>query len=232
MKKLLFFCGLVFSCFAYSGEEDIRKSLHSKFPQMGEIKHLVKTPYSGLYEIVIGDQLLYTDDKGLYLIEGNVIDTTSRRNLSEERRRQLFAVDFSKLPMELALVKVKGNGKRKLAYFTDPNCGYCKKLEQELKQISDVTLYLFLYPIFNGSEEKVQSVWCSKDKIKAWDDLMLNGASLPAGKCNAPIAKIRELGRKHRVSGTPALIFGDGVMVPGYMPAADLEEALNNAAAR
>ena len=102
------------------------------------------------------------------------------------RSHQVFAVDFSGLPFNLAIKKVKGNGHRKMAYFTDPNCGYCKKLEDELKKIDNATLYLFLYPILPGSDEKIKSVWCSKNKTTAWDDLMLNNAQLPAGTCDTP----------------------------------------------
>jgi thiol:disulfide interchange protein DsbC len=128
----------------------------------------------------------------------------------------------------LAVKKVKGNGNRKMAYFTDPNCGYCKKLEHELQSVDNVTLYLFLYPLFEGSAEKVQAIWCSDDKVKAWDDLMLNGVQPAPGKCEAPSNKVLALGKKLRVNGTPALIFSNGVLNPGYMPAAELEKALDS----
>ena len=188
-----------------------------------------KSPIPGLYEVVTGDHIFYTDESAQYLIDGSMFDLKARRNLTEARSRALFAVDFNKLPLNLAIKKVKGNGTRKMAYFTDPNCGYCKKLEQELKNVDDVTLYLFLYPIFPGSEEKVQAVWCSKDRVKAWNDLMLNGIQPAAAKCDTPTAQVKQLGAKLKVNGTPALIFADGVINPGYMPAAQLEQALNNA---
>src|SRR3989338_2790553 len=120
---------------AHAGEAEIRKSILGKFPGIGKLDHVVKTQYAGLYEIIIDGQLLYTDEKGLYLFDGNVIETKSRRNLSDERRKKLFAIDFNKLPLELAVKKVKGNGKRKMAYFTDPNCTYCKRLEKELVNV-------------------------------------------------------------------------------------------------
>jgi thiol:disulfide interchange protein DsbC len=132
------------------------------------------------------------------------------------------------LPLELAVKKVKGNGSRKMAYFTDPNCGYCKKLEQELKSVDNVTLYLFLYPIFEGSAEKVQGIWCSADKAKAWDDLMLNGIQPADGKCNSPSGQILALGKQLKINGTPALIFANGIVNPGYMPADALNKALDS----
>jgi len=122
--------------------------------------------------------------------------------------------------------KVKGNGKRKMAYFSDPNCGFCKRLEKELSKVDDVTLYLFLYPIFQGSDEIVRNVYCAKDPVKAWDGLMLSGIAPAGASCKAPIDKVLALGKKLRVNGTPNLIFGDGVQVPGYLPAEELEKHL------
>jgi len=227
MKNLIALFLFTLLSSAQAGEDEIRQSLQAKFPNIGKIEHIVKTPYSGLYEIVIGDQLLYTDAQGQYLFDGNVIEAKNRRDLTEERRRQLFAIEFDKLPLELAVKKVKGNGKRKLAYFTDPNCGYCKKLEKELGKLSDVTLYMFMYPIFPGSDEIVRNVRCASDPVKTWDDLMLNGVTPARASCKTTTDKVMALGKKHRVTGTPNLIFGDGMQVPGYLPAEELEKRLN-----
>lgn len=212
---------------AHAGENEIRKSLQSKFPGIGKLEHIVKTPYAGLYEIVIDDQLLYTDEKGQYVFEGNVIESKSRRNLSEERRQVLFAIDFDKLPLELAVKKVKGNGQRKLAIFTDPNCGFCRKLEKELSGVSDVTLYFFMYPIFPGSDEIVRNVLCSKNPIKAWDDWMLSEIAPAKAICDTQTEKVMALGQKLHVNGTPNLIFGNGIQSPGFLPLEVLEKNLN-----
>lgn len=229
MKKFLTLSLLLLSCAAQAGEAEIRQSLLSKFPTLKKIEHIVKTPYSGLYEVVLGDQLLYTDEQGTYLFDGNIIDTKTRTNLTEKRSKQLFAIEFDKLPLDIAVKKVKGNGKRRMAYFTDPNCGYCKKLEKELAKVSDVTLYVFMYPIFQGSEELVRDVRCAKNPVKAWDDLMLNGTAPAKANCKVPTDKVRALGEKLRVNGTPNLIFSDGNQVPGYLPAEELEKNLNDA---
>jgi thiol:disulfide interchange protein DsbC len=220
--------GLLSISLAHAAETDTTTKLKGQLgKELGEITQINKSPIAGLYEVVTPDHIFYTDDSGQYLIDGSLFDIKNRRNVTEARSRQLFAIDFNKLPLDLAVKKVKGNGSRKLAYFTDPNCGFCKKLERELQNVSDVTLYLFLYPIFDGSAEKVQAVWCSKDKVKAWDNLMLNGVQPAAGKCDAPTAKVMALGKKLKVNGTPALIFANGVINPGYMPAAELEKALD-----
>jgi thiol:disulfide interchange protein DsbC len=214
--------------YAHAGEKEIRQSLQSKFPNIGPLEHIVKTPYSGLYEVIADGQLWYADAKGEFLIEGNIIEAKTRRNLSEERRRVLFAIDFDKLPLELAIVKVKGNGKRKLAQFTDPNCGFCKRLEKELSQISDVTIYSFLYPIFPGSDVIVRNVLCSKNPVKAWDNWMLSGIAPAEASCDTPqTAQVKALGQKLRVNGTPNIIFGNGKQSPGYLPVAELEKNLS-----
>jgi len=218
---------LILASTAHAGENEIRQSLQSKFPGVGKIEHIVKTPYAGLYEVVIGDQLLYTDEHGEYIFDGSVIEAKSRRDLSEERRRVLFAIDFDKLPLELAVKKVKGNGKRKLAIFTDPNCIYCRKLEKELSGVSDVTLYLFMYPIFPGSAEIVRNVLCSKDPVKAWDDWMQREVRPANAVCNTQTDKVMALGQKLHVNGTPNLIFGNGIQAPGFLPMQELEKNLN-----
>jgi thiol:disulfide interchange protein DsbC len=213
---------------AYAGEAEIRKSIQSKFPNIGKLDHIVKTPYAGLYEIVIDGQLLYTDEKGLYLFDGSIIDIKDRRNLSDERRKKLFAINFDKLPLDLAVKKVKGNGTRKMAYFTDPNCSFCKRLEKELAKISDVTLYLFMYPIFPNSGEIVRNVRCAKDPVKAWDDLMLNGVAPESANCETSTEKVLALGKELHVNGTPNLIFGNGANSPGYLPAEEIEKNLSD----
>ncbi|MCG6933145.1 MAG: DsbC family protein [Gallionella sp.] len=218
---------LILSSAAHAGVNEIRQSLQSKFPGIGNIEHIVKTPYAGLYEVVIGDQLLYTDEKGEYIFDGSVIDAKTRRDLSEARRRVLFAVDFDKLPLDLAVKEVKGNGKRKLAIFTDPNCPYCKRLEKELSGVTNVTLYLYLYPIFPGSHEIVRNVLCSSDPVKAWKDWMLKKIRPANAVCKTQTDKVMALGQKLHVNGTPNLIFGNGIQAPGYLPAEELEKNLN-----
>lgn len=209
---------------AQAGEKEIRQVFESKFPSKGKVEHVIKTPYSGLYEVLIGDQLIYADERGEYLFDGSVIEVKSRTNVTEQRHSEIIAVDFSKLPLDFAIKKVKGNGKRKLALFTDPNCTYCKSLEKELTKVSDVTLYLFLIPIFPGSEEIERNVYCAKDPVHVWDDWMLNGVAPPHADCKTSIDKVAELGKKLRIKTTPNVIFADGKRATGYLSAEELEE--------
>lgn len=218
--------------YAHADAAKVKDLLQKNYPQLGPIDKTYKTNILGLYEVVAQGMLFYTDKNAQYLINGNIIDLKTMRNLTEERSQKLFAIDFNSLPFDLAIKKVKGNGQRKMAYFSDPNCGFCQKLESELKNVDNVTLYLFMLSIFQGSDKKVQGVWCNKDRVKAWDNLMQNHIQPPAGTCDTPTAKLMELSQKLNINGTPALIFSDGTLIPGYRPAAELEKALNNASSR
>jgi thiol:disulfide interchange protein DsbC len=185
-----------------------------------------------LYEIQIGGDLLYTDEKVSYLINGDVLDIKAKKNLTEERKNKLAQVKFSDLPLELAAKQVKGNGKRILVTFEDPNCTYCKKLAEELQKITDVTIYTFVYPIFPQSSDVAKGIWCAPDRAKAWNDYVLRSVTPPPAKCDTSgIDKVVALGRKLNIKGTPAMIFADGSRVPGYMPAARLEKTLDKGSA-
>jgi thiol:disulfide interchange protein DsbC len=232
MLKYLLLLTLACSSVAHAAtapsEEKIKEALESKYPQLGEVDKVYKSNILGLYEVILDGKLFYTDEKTQYLIAGNIIELKSSRNLTEERNQKLFKVDFDTLPLELAVKRVKGDGSRKMAYLTDPNCGFCKKLEHELQSVDNVTLYRFLYPIFPGSDEKVKNVLCSSDPNKIWENWMVNGVTPPSASCATPqTAKVTALGKQLFVSGTPTLIFADGTKVPGYLPAPDLEKALN-----
>ncbi len=232
MLRTLLLLLLTVSCAYADTLADIKDSLQTHYPQLGRIAQVNKTPIDGLYEVITEDHLFYTDEKAQYLIDGSMYDLKTMRNLTDERARKIFALDFGKLPLDLAMKKVKGNGSRKLVIFTDPNCGFCKRLEAELQKVDNVTIYRLLFPIFPGSDEKARNVWCSKDRNKAWEDLMLKGIQPATANCETPIAKVLELGRRLKVSGTPTLIFADGTVAPGYLPAEQLEQTMNSAMAQ
>ncbi|MHB1123072.1 MAG: DsbC family protein [Ramlibacter sp.] len=212
-------------------EATIRKNLAERVPQFQKIDEIRKTEMPGLYEVRIGTDLLYSDAEGNFLINGQLIDTRSKRNLTEERMEKLMAIDFSALPLKDAFTIVHGNGKRKLAVFEDPNCSYCKRFERDMQQVDNVTVYLFLYPILGpSSTEKSKNVWCAKDRGKAWQDMMLREQAPAAASCDTTaLNRNLEFGRKHKISGTPTLIFADGTRVPGAVSAAQLEKMLAEA---
>jgi thiol:disulfide interchange protein DsbC len=216
--------------FAFANEAEIKKALEAKFPQV-KVDSVTKTPYFGLYEVFMDKQLFYTDEKVTYLFLGNIIDLKTRENVTEQRLAKLTAIPFESLPLDLAIKTVRGNGSRKVAVFSDPDCPYCKRLEKELANVTDVTIYTFLYPIPSlhpNAEQKAKAVWCSQERGKAWDDLMLRGIAPTASPtCANPVEKVMALGQKHRIFGTPTLIFPDGTVVPGAVPLAQLEKMLS-----
>lgn len=217
---------------AGASEATIKAALQKKYPDIA-VESVLKTPMAGIFEVYANGQLIYTDEKVAYLFtNASLIDTDNKVNLTEERMNRLTAIRFDQLPLDLAFKKVKGKGTRKLGYFADPNCGYCKRFEQELAKVNDVTVYMFLYPVLGAdSLEKSKSVWCSKDRVKAWDDWMFKGITpSAAGTCDTPIEKILAFGRQKNISGTPTMFFADGQRVPGAIPLDQLEQRLVAAA--
>ncbi|WP_332777303.1 DsbC family protein [Polaromonas sp.] len=220
---------------ALAQEAAIRKNLGERLPNLPKIDEVSKTPMNGLYEIrVNGSDIFYTDAEGNFLIQGHLIDTKVKRNLTEERIDKLNAVAFDTLPFKDAFTIVHGNGKRKMAVFEDPNCGYCKRFERDMQKVTDVTIYLFLYPILSpDSTEKSKNIWCAKDKGKVWQDLMLRDQPVASASCDSSaIARNIEFGRKYRITGTPTLIFSDGLRVPGAINAQQVEKHLTEAKAQ
>ena len=216
---------------ASAQEAVIRKTLAERIPQMEKIDEIRPTPMPGLFEVRIGTDLFYTDAKGNYVIQGELIDTKARRNPTEDRINKLTAVDFSALPLKDAFTLVRGDGKRKLAVFEDPNCGYCKRFERDMQNVDNVTVYLFLYPILSpDSAEKSRNIWCAKDRAAAWNDYMLRDKNPAAASCDtAALQRNLAFGRKHKITGTPTLIFADGTRVPGAVPVAEIERRLAEA---
>jgi thiol:disulfide interchange protein DsbC len=182
---------------------------------------------------VSGNDIYYTDADGSFLIQGSLIDTRVKKNLTEERLEKLNLVAFDSLPLNDAFTIVRGNGKRKMAVFEDPNCGYCKRFERDMQKVSDVTIHLFLMPILGpDSSVKSKAVWCAKDKAKAWADMMLRDQKPAAGNCDATaLTRNIEFGQQHRITGTPTLIFADGKRVPGAIGAQQVEQYLTQAKA-
>ncbi|MFM9925248.1 DsbC family protein [Variovorax sp. H27-G14] len=228
---LLAACTLGAVMAATAGEAEIRKNLPTRIPQFPAIDEVSKSPIPGIYEVrVNGAQIFYTDEQGNYLIQGNLIDVKTRKNLTEERVEKLSAVAFDQLPLKDSIKIVRGNGKRKLAVFEDPNCGYCKRFEKDMKTVDNVTVYLFLYPVLGpDSTVKSRDIWCSKDKGKAWGDWMEASAKpvTAAGNCDVTaLQRNVEFGRKYNITGTPTLIFSDGTRTPGAIPAEQVEKQL------
>ena len=212
----------------------IRKSLEAKFPG-ADIKHVAKTDYLGLYEVMLDDTLVYTDAKVGYIFVGAMYDTATKQNLTDARTRRLNRVAVDKLPYELAFKRVKGDGSRKLVLFSDADCPFCHRLENEIKGLDNVTIYTFLFPIDQlhpDAARKSKQIWCAPDKVKAWDEFFASG-KVPdnKGDCGDPVAKTQALGNSLKINATPTLVFADGTMIPGALPLPQIEKEIATAEA-
>lgn len=234
-KTALALAGLLLAGAVSAQEATIRRNLSERVPQMGRIDEVTRSPMPGLYEVRVGTELYYTDAEGNFVLHGQMIDTRQKRNLTEERVARLTAIDFDALPLKDSFTIVRGNGKRKLAVFEDPNCGYCKRFERELQKVDNLTLHVFLYPVLGpDSTVKSRNIWCARDKVQAWNDWMVRDQAITppasAAGCDATaLERNRDFGRKHQITGTPTLVFVDGTRVPGAVPAAQVEKLLADA---
>jgi thiol:disulfide interchange protein DsbC len=232
IKTALIAATLLVTLSAHAQEAVIRKNLGERIPQLQKIDEVTKSPMPGLFEVrVNGTEIFYTDAEGNFLVQGSLIDTKQRRNLTEERVDKLTAISFDALPFKDAFTIVRGNGKRQLAVFEDPNCGYCKRFERDLQNVNNVTIHMFLYPILSAdSNDKSKNIWCAKDKAKVWQDWMVREQLPAVASCDiAALARNVELGHKYKITGTPTLVFVDGSRVPGAIGAAEVEKHLMTA---
>ncbi len=219
---------------AWADEAAIRKNLAERLPNLPKIDEVSKTPIPGLFEVRLGTEIVYADENGNHLLQGALIDTKTRTDLTQAKVDKLTAIDVASLPLKNAVVIKQGTGARKLFVFADPNCGYCKRLERDLLALKDVTIYNFIYPILGpDSVVKSKDIWCAKDAGKAWRDWMVDGKMASKAVANCDVSAIEantELGRKYRVQGTPAVVFEDGTRAPGAIPGAQIEARMAAAA--
>ena len=220
---------LSFAQAARADEAAVKKRFESRFPG-ASVTSVMPAPLPGLYEVFVQGELLYTDEEVNYILNGSLIDAASRRNLTDERLARLQGIPFDQLPLGSAIKIVKGNGSRKLAIFEDPDCPFCRRLEEQLARVDNVTMYVLLYPLEQlhpGATEKSIRVWCSPDRARAWTDAVLGKAnpSAPAN-CKHPLESLKKFAETRRIFATPTLVFENGARVAGAIPAADIEKKL------
>lgn len=217
---------------SFAQEATIRKNLTERLPKLPPIEEISKTPMEGLYEVRVNQsEIFYTDAQGNFLIQGNLIDVRAQEDLTEKRQAKLTEISFKDLPLKDAFTIVRGDGKRKVAVFEDPNCGYCKRFERDLTKVDNVTVHVFLYPILSqDSADKSRNIWCAKDKGKAFLDWMVKDVTPAPANCDtSALARNLEFGKKNRITGTPTLIFANGARVPGAIGADRVEKLLAEA---
>ncbi|MCB1888997.1 MAG: DsbC family protein [Rhodocyclaceae bacterium] len=213
-------------------EDSVRKGVN-EFLGVPAVDSVARIPYGGLYEVVLkSGELIYTDESLSFILDGQIIDGKTRRNITQARLAELQRIDFATLPLERAIKQVKGDGSRVLATFEDPNCGYCKRLATELQKVDNVTVYTFMIPILSAdSGDKARSIWCASDKASAWNDWMISNKKPAQAACESDVIdKNAEFAHKLRINGTPTIFFADGNRVGGYLPASEIEKGLSMAA--
>lgn len=229
IKKLILLSYALFAVAAGSAfaNDTVRAELAKKYPEV-KAERITKTTYGNLFEVFTGGEIFYTDEKVSFLLLGTLVDAQTRTNVSEARLQKLNVINFNDLPFENAIKLVRGNGSRKVAIFADPNCGYCKRFEQDINTTENITAYIFAYPILaQDSVDKSKSIWCSTDRLKAWQDQMLREKAPTAkGTCDTPTDKVLALGRKMNITGTPTTFFEDGERLAGALPKDRIEAKL------
>lgn len=223
---------------AHADERAIRKVLEAKIPD-GKVLSIRRLPYAGLYEVAVqrtdGTRVYYTDESAQVILAGaNVIESRTGRSLTEERLRQLTAIDWSKLPFQWAVTTRRGDGRRKIAIFSDPNCPYCRTFERDLARLDDITVHIFMYPVIKPeSVRQTKSVWCSKDRARAWNDLMLRDIEPTAStECANPIEDLVALGKKLGATSTPTWFLPNGDKYQGALPMSGVISLLDATAQR
>ena len=237
MKFKRFVMGLavsaIYATTAYAADGDevtLEKSLRGLYPST-QIAGVYKTEIGGLYEVDMGKNIGYTNSEGRYFVFGHIFDMKTQQDLTAQRLDKLNVVNFAELPLADAIKTVRGDGSRTMAVFSDPDCPYCRKLEQELVKLDNVTIYTFLFPLDGlhpEASKKAKLIWCATDKSAAWRDYMLHNKAPSADKsCDSPIDRNVLLGQKLSFNGTPTLIASDGRVLPGAAPIERIEEWLN-----
>ncbi|HJV06707.1 DsbC family protein [Paludibacterium denitrificans] len=211
---------------------DVKKAFQARFPNR-QVDSVRTTPVKGLFEVVVkGKQIVYVDEKVDYVLVGDLVDAVKKESLTEKRTAELNTLKWDSLPLQYAFKEVRGNGARKMAVFTDPDCPFCRQLEREsLPGVTNVTIYTFLFPLSElhpDAMHKAKQIWCSKDRAATWTAYMRDGKPLTGrDNCNTPLDKIQALGKQLGITGTPALVFANGRVVPGAIEQEQIEQLLN-----
>jgi thiol:disulfide interchange protein DsbC len=227
---LISLLGLCVGTIQAQSDQQIRSDLQKKVGSSTKIKSVSPSPIPGIYEVLVGNEIFYTDANSKYLIQGEIIEIATGKNITEQKQADLNRIKWSELNTSNALKVVRGNGSRQLAVFSDPNCGYCKRLDKSLQQLDNVTIYTYLIPILSpDSAQKSKQIWCSADPQKTYIDWMINGVA-PSGKsdCTTPLDKNMAFAKTYGITGTPTLFFTDGSRFPGAVQIADIEKKFSS----
>lgn len=222
---------------SFADEAAVRRLVEQKLGGEGAIESIRKAPFADLYEVVLrtsgGPQILYVDSRATVFFAGSVIDARTGRNLTEERQRKLGAIKWESLPLQWAITTVRGTGRRKIAILSDPNCPFCKRLEEGLEKLDDITVHILPYAILGPASERLaKAAWCSKDRAKAWNDYMFRRIEpRPERDCETPVERIAEFGRRIGANSTPTWFLETGERFSGALPLEEVRRRLDEASA-
>lgn len=221
---------LTLSCAAEADEARLalEQRLHERYPAT-QIERVQASEIPGLYEVMIGRNPAYTDATGRYFVFGHLFDLQTQRDLTAERLAAQQRVAFADLPLSDAIQTVRGAGERVLAVFSDPDCPYCRRLEDELAKLDNVTVYTFAYPLESlhpQARDKAVAVWCAPDRARAWAELMQTGKAPPRRSCAHPVERNIALAQRLGIQGTPTLLSADGRLLPGAATSERIEQWL------
>ena len=217
----------------HSAADTIRHTLEARFPGV-KILDIKPAPIPHLYEVMTEGGVVYSDEAGDYLIQGSLMQTSSKRNLTAESMDAHNSIDFKALPFDHAIKIVKGSGKRRLVVFADPDCPYCQKLERELLPVTNVTIYTFLYPLDElhpQASERARAIWCAPNRGQAWTQWVLERRQPPdKGSCKQiPLEENAKLAQGFGINATPTLFTSNGHRISGVRTTDKLEALLTQA---
>jgi len=228
LRALLMGLTLCATCFAQTSAPpavSLIEQLKTLYPAT-HFGTLTATPWPGVFEVAMGNNLAYVDETGQFFLFGHLFDMKAQRDLTAERKDTLTRIDFAALPFADAIREVRGTGVRAFAIFSDPDCPYCRRLEAEMTNLSDVTIYTFLMPIDSlhpDARAKAIAVWCAENRVSAWHALMWRDEAVSSRECVHPIDRNVGLGERLGITGTPTLIAADGRVLPGAASSAQID---------
>lgn len=214
-----------------ANEAVVRASLNKLAPGV-KITSIKPSPLSGLSEVVVEGQVLYVSNDGKYLIQGSIIDTATRTNLTEISEANVRKILLAGIPASRKISFAPANPKYRVTVFTDIDCGYCRKMHTQIDEYNQLGIavdYLFFPRAGIGSEsaQKAINIWCAPDRKLAMTSAK-NGKTLPEKNCPNFVADDYAIGRKAGVDGTPAVYAANGMQLGGYLSPKDLLKALKN----
>ena len=199
--------------------KDLEQALAKTMPNVKPSK-ISQSPVDGLYEVVVGTQVVYMSVDARYMIDGDLIDIKTKKNISEDAKSAIRLATIGKLSPDQMLVYKPKNVKNTITVVTDIDCPYCRRLHSEVPTYleKDVEVRYIFMPLKGAADmKKTISVWCSDDQQLALD-MAKSGGDIEEQTCDNPIKQHLALARELGVRGTPAIILEDGQLLPGYVP--------------